>query len=290
MQAAVANTPRNDASDVRLNRDTHALGASTGRGCSYLALSGWLCRAPVLASSLAAFDRLAHRRRGCRALADERLADDVYRFEHDVEVHAALQAPPPRPSSKPTPRRSIKAAGASANSATGESPQLKARQPSSRLSILNSVRHYATPVPLCAVCHPLAVDAAPACEHNAEIRVITLPRPLLGGERPDGPAPTQSRRLGWGEEAGRGCAGGVAATAAGPTGIRALQGIRVSILLFAAPIGTKSADHGAKSFASSPWRAPTCCASRVAVTFAITRPTSTAAAFNDLTVANPGLH
>ena len=26
------------------------------------------------------------------ALADERLADDVYRFEHDAEVHAALQA------------------------------------------------------------------------------------------------------------------------------------------------------------------------------------------------------
>ena len=176
-------------------------------------------------------------------LADERLADDVYRFEHDAEVHAALQAffatKPKQQAYTEAQHYRVPLAPVQTARDLVESPQLQARQffvEVEHPELGTTLRYPGAPYALSATPWLLRRRPPRLGEHNAEIFASLPPLPFP-------PAPLAG--AGWDGEGKRG-GGDMEPWQQEPP---ALQGIRVLDFSWfgAAPIGTKIlADHGAE--------------------------------------------
>jgi len=94
MQAAVANTLETTHQTYDFNREVRARSGHKREGAAYLlpCRDGYVA---LLCASKLGWPQLVRwmQDEGCgEVVSDERLTDDIYRFEHDAEVHAALQA------------------------------------------------------------------------------------------------------------------------------------------------------------------------------------------------------
>src|SRR5712691_5220370 len=258
MQAAVANTLETTHQTYDCNREIRTRWGHRREGAAYIlpCQDGYVA---LLCAGQFGWRRLIAwltAEGAVGALADERLADDVYRFEHDTEVHAALQAffATKAKVQAYTEAQHYRVPLAPVQTARDlvESPQLQARQffvDIAHPELGTTLRYPGAPYALSATPWQLSRRPPRLGEHNAEI-LASLP-PLPAGEgrgeglffrAGDTLTPTLSQReREWESET----------MSLQPTlqGIRALQGIRVLDFSWfgAAPIGTKIlADHGAE--------------------------------------------
>ncbi len=258
MQAAVANTLETTHQTYDFNREIRTRWGHRREGAAYIlpCQDGYVA---LLCAGQFGWRRLIAwltAEGAVGALADERLADDVYRFEHDAEVHAALQAffATKAKVQAYTEAQHYRVPLAPVQTARDlvESPQLQARQffvDIAHPELGTTLRYPGAPYALSATPWQLSRRPPRLGEHNAEI-LASLP-PLPAGEgrgeglffrAGDTLTPTLSQReREWESET----------MSLQPTlqGIRALQGIRVLDFSWfgAAPIGTKIlADHGAE--------------------------------------------
>jgi len=254
MQAAVANTLETTHQTYDFNRDIRTRFGPRREGAAYIlpCQDGYvalLCAGQFGWLSLVAWLTEAG---AVGALADERLVDDVYRFEHDAEVHAVLQAffatKTKQQAYTEAQRHRLPLAPVHTACDLVQSPQLQARR------FFVDLAHPELGTTVCYPGAPYALSATPwqlrrrpprLGEHNTEILESLPPLPpgevLTGGEgvsgagkRPLTPALSQGERE-WESET----------TLPSP----ALRGLRVLDFSWfgAAPIGTKIlADHGAE--------------------------------------------
>jgi crotonobetainyl-CoA:carnitine CoA-transferase CaiB-like acyl-CoA transferase len=94
MQAAVANTLETTHQAYDFNREVRTRFGHTREGAAYIlpCRDGYVA---LICGSKLGWPQLVRwmQDEGCgEAVRDERLLDDIYRFEHNAEVHAALQA------------------------------------------------------------------------------------------------------------------------------------------------------------------------------------------------------
>jgi crotonobetainyl-CoA:carnitine CoA-transferase CaiB-like acyl-CoA transferase len=232
MQAAVANTLETTHQTYDFNREIRTRWGHRREGAAYIlpCQDGYVA---LLCAGQFGWRRLIAwltAEGAVEGLADERLADDVYRFEHDAEVHAALQAffatKTKRQAYTEAQHYRVPLAPVQTARDLVESPQLQARQffvdlEHPELGI--TLRYPGAPYTLSATPWQLRRRPPRLGEHNAEIFASLPPLPL-GGSEAKSPQPALQ-------------------------GLRALQGIRVLDFSWfgAAPIGTKIlADHGAE--------------------------------------------
>src|SRR5262252_3383164 len=252
MQAAVANTLETTHQTYDFNREIRTRCGHRREGAAYIlpCQDGYVA---LLCAGQLGWQRLIawlSAEGAVGALADECLVDDVYRFEHDAEVHAALQAffATKTKQQAYTEAQHYRVPLAPVQTARDlvESPQLQARQffvDVEHPDLGMTLRYPGAPYVLSVT--PWQLRRRPPClgEHNTEIfESVSLPPLPLGEGRGEGPfssardtlTPTLSQR----ERESK-------TTSPQP----ALQGIRVLDFSWfgAAPIGTKIlADHGAE--------------------------------------------
>jgi len=229
MQAAVANTLETTHQTYDFNREIRTRWGHRREGAAYIlpCQDGYVA---LLCAGQLGWRRLLAwltAEGAVGALADERLADDVYRFEHDAEVHAALHAffATKTKQQAYTEAQHYRVPLAPVQTARDlvASPQLQARQFFVEIEHpeLGTTLHYpGAPYALSVTPWQLRRRPPRLGEHNAEI-FASLP-----------PLPEERE---WESET----------TSPQP----ALQGIRVVDFSWfgAAPIGTKIlADHGAE--------------------------------------------
>ena len=234
MQAAVANTLETTHQTYDFNREIRTRCGHRREGAAYIlpCQDGYVA---LLCAGQLGWRRLIAwltAEGAVGALADERLADDVYRFEHDAEVHTALQAffVTKTKQQAYTEAQHYRVPLAPVQTARDlvESPQLRARQ------FFVDIEHPELGTALSYPGAPYALSVTPwqlrrlpprLGEHNAEIFASLPPLPAL--------TPT--------------LAGDILESA--QHNRPALQGIRVLDFSWfgAAPLGTKIlADHGAE--------------------------------------------
>ena len=240
MQAAVANTLETTHQTYDFNREIRTRCGHRREGAAYIlpCQDGYVA---LLCAGQLGWRRLVAwltAEGAVGALADERLVDDVYRFEHDAEVHAALHAffATKTKQQAYTEAQHYRVPLAPVQTARDlvESPQLQARQffvDIEHPELDTTLRYPGAPYVLSATPWQLRRRPPRLGEHNAEIVASLPPLPALTHQgRGDIPESTPHNRP-------------------TPQGIRALQGIRVLDFSWfgAAPIGTKIlADHGAE--------------------------------------------
>jgi benzylsuccinate CoA-transferase BbsE subunit len=225
MQAAVANTLETTHQTYDFNREIRTRWGHRREGAAYIlpCQDGYVA---LLCAGQLGWRRLIAwltAEGAVGALADERLADDVYRFEHDAEVHAALHAFFATKSKQQayTEAQHYRVPLAPVQTARDlvESPQLQARQFFVEIEhpeLGATLRYPGAPYALSATPWQLRRRPPRLGEHNAEIFASLPPLPLppsplagegpplmrrpsadaVAGNGPDGPAPTQSRQ-GW---------------------------------------------------------------------------------------------
>jgi crotonobetainyl-CoA:carnitine CoA-transferase CaiB-like acyl-CoA transferase len=235
MQAAVANTLETTHQTYDFNREIRTRCGHRREGAAYIlpCQDGYVA---LLCAGQLGWRRLIAwltTEGAVGALADERLVDDVYRFEHDAEVHVALQTffATKTKQQAYTEAQHYRVPLAPVQTARDlvESPQLQARQffvDIEHPELGTTLRYPGAPYALSATPWQLRRRPPRLGEHNAEIfaslpPLPSPPSPLAGGEILES---AQHHRP-------------------------ALQGIRVLDFSWfgAAPIGTKIlADHGAE--------------------------------------------
>ena len=183
------------------------------------------------------------------ALADERLDDDVYRFEHDAEVHAALQAffatKTKQHAYTEAQRYRVPLAPVQTARDLVESPQLQAREffvDIEHPELGTTLRYPGAPYALSATPWQLRRRPPLLGEHNADIFASLPPLPAL---TPTLALARRRRR----RAVGPSHQGGGNMLESAQHNRPALHGIRVLDFSWfgAAPIGTKMlADHGAE--------------------------------------------
>ena len=234
MQAAVANTLETTHQTYDFNREIRTRCGHRREGAAYIlpCQDGYVA---LLCAGQLGWRRLIAwltAEGAVGALADERLVDDVYRFEHDAEVHTALQAffATKTKQQAYTEAQHYRVPLAPVQTARDlvESPQLQARQffvDIEHPELGTTLRYPGAPYALSVTPWQLRRRPPRLGEHNAEIFASLPPLPAL--------TPT--------------LAGDILESA--QHNRPALQGIRVLDFSWfgAAPLGTKIlADHGAE--------------------------------------------
>ena len=191
MQAAVANTLETTHQTYDFNREIRTRWGHRREGAAYIlpCQDGYVA---LLCAGQLGWRRLIAwltAEEAVGALADERLADDIYRFEHDAEVHAALQAffATKTKQQAYTEAQHYRVPLAPVQTARDlvESPQLQARQffvDIEHPELGATLRYPGAPYALSATPWQLRHRPPRLGEHNAEI-VVSLP-PLASSPSP----------------------------------------------------------------------------------------------------------
>src|SRR5262249_46781169 len=267
MQAAVANTLETTHQTYDFNREIRTRCGHRREGAAYIlpCQDGYVA---LRCAGQLGWQRLIawlSAEGAVGALADERLVDDVYRFEHDAEVHAVLQAffATKTKEQAYTEAQHYRVPLAPVQTARDlvESPQLQARQffvDIEHPELGATLRYPGAPYALSATPWQLRRRPPRLGEHNAEIFASLPPLPFPPSPLVWEAAPLSCRPSA-GADAGNGWDGGEKRREKGTESsqpeppalpsIRALQGVRVLDFSWfgAAPLGTKIlADHGAE--------------------------------------------